>query len=352
MATPEAQHERSNEIQCTPKKYSAQIPKNRREEAPRKLFKIKYQQLCLGPPDKVMFVSKPHMVTAEAHHEISKEMQCTPTEIFSRGLNIDNNCFKTVTREEGLRKLFTIMLQHLGLEQPLPNTCPKSSCWCMLARGLGPWSRVAVWEQFIQSMFGVWIENFSEVCYMSFDPLCWALVLAIWEGRLKVASRPTVRNQVIETFFWRPFFGPPPQCAFHLLWFFMLGLGCDHIRDGLVSGCRKPSCWNVISNSCLWPAFRITVLKQFCGCWGSGLNISSGCIASPLILHVGPRLWPMKCGHEDGPQTWTKNASKNHRDKGSNKAFQNDASFHLIWGSRTGGYFDAQTSYGHSPGLS
>ena len=121
-------------------------------------------------------------------------------------------------------------------------------------------------------MFGVWIENFSEVHCMSFDPSCWALVLAIWEGRLKVASRPTVRNQVIETFFWRPFFGPPPQCAFHLLWSFMLGLGCDHIRDGLVSGCRKPSCWNVISNSFLWPAFRITVLKQFCGCWGSGLN--------------------------------------------------------------------------------
>ena len=228
------------------------------------------------------------------------------------------------------------MHQHLGLEQPLPNTCPKSSCWDILARFLRPWSRVAVWEQFIQSMFGVWIENFSEVHCMSFDPSCWALVLAIWEGRLKVASRPTVRNQVIETFFWRPFFGPPPQCAFHLLWFFMLGLGCDHIRDGLVSGCRKPSCWNVISNSFLWPAFRITVLKQFCGCWGSELNISSGCIASPLILHVGPRLWPMKCGHEDGPQTWTKNASKNHRDKGSNKAFQNDASFHLIWDSRTG----------------
>ena len=148
-----------------------------------------------------MFVSKPHMVTAEAHHEISKEMQCTPTEIFSRGLNIDNNCFKTVIREEGLRKLFTIMLQHLGLEQPLPNTCPKSSCWYILARFLRPWSRVAVWEQFIQSMFGVWIENFSEVCYMSFDPSCWALVLAIWEGRLKVASRPTVPNQVVETFF-------------------------------------------------------------------------------------------------------------------------------------------------------
>ena len=31
----------------------------------------------------------------------------------------------------------------------------------------------------IQSMFGVWIENFSEVHCMSFDPLCWALVLAI-----------------------------------------------------------------------------------------------------------------------------------------------------------------------------
>ena len=235
-----------------------QIPKNRREEAPRKLFKIKYQQLCLGPSDKVMFVSKPHMVTAEAHHEISKEMQCTPTEIFSRGLNIDNNCFKTVIREEGLRKLFTIMLQNLGLEQPLPNTCPKSSCWCMLARFLRPWSRVAVWEQFslcsgsglkISQKCIAWalilyvgpsfwpfekvdlrwppvqlsetklLKRFFEDLSLarlpnahsiSFDSSCWVLAVTI-SG---MALCPVVANQVVETLFRIAVFGRPSGSPF------------------------------------------------------------------------------------------------------------------------------------------
>ena len=69
---------------------------------------------------------KPHMATAEAQREGSKEMQCTSKNYSVQTSNIDKNCFKTVIREEGPRKLFKMMSQQLGLGQPdgRPSSCP------------------------------------------------------------------------------------------------------------------------------------------------------------------------------------------------------------------------------------
>ena len=71
-------------------------------------------------------MSKPHMATAEAQHEGSKEMQCTSKNYSVQTPNIDSNCFKTVIREKGPRKLFKMMSQQLGLGQPdgRPSSCP------------------------------------------------------------------------------------------------------------------------------------------------------------------------------------------------------------------------------------
>ena len=70
-----------------------------------------------GPKDAVL-MSKPHMFTAEAQHDGSKEMQCTSKKFWFQTFNKDWNGLKTVIGEQGPRKLLKITRQQLALGQP------------------------------------------------------------------------------------------------------------------------------------------------------------------------------------------------------------------------------------------
>ena len=70
-----------------------------------------------GPKDAVL-MSKPHMFTAEAQHDGSKEMQCTSKKFWFQTFNKDWNVLKTVIGEQGPRKLLKITRQQLALGQP------------------------------------------------------------------------------------------------------------------------------------------------------------------------------------------------------------------------------------------
>ena len=55
-------------------------------------------------------------VTAEAQHAGSKAIQETSKKYSVQSPTTDNDCFKMVIREEGLRKLLKMMYQQLCLE--------------------------------------------------------------------------------------------------------------------------------------------------------------------------------------------------------------------------------------------
>ena len=87
-----------------------------------------------------------------------------------------------------------------------------------------------------------------------------------------------------------------PRCLLHLLCSFNLRSGCGPVKfgheDGCMRGCPKQNFWYIILKSFLGHSSHITLGKLFSLCWGSGTHISSACVASSFIFHVGPRLWP------------------------------------------------------------
>ena len=127
-------------------------------------------------------------------------------------------------------------------------------------------------------MLGEWTQYLLHLLC----PLCWASAATTWG----LGIRPAVPNQVVDLWFWIAFLDPPPgwpfssnfslclgvwndlflRGALHLLWSFMLGLRCDHMKfedeDCLPSGYSKQSCWYIIFKSFLRPSSRMTILKQ------------------------------------------------------------------------------------------
>ena len=98
LATAEAQHEGSKEMQCTSKNYSVQTPNIDqncfktviRGGGSKKALQNDVSTTWFGTAGReVIFMSKPHMATAEAQHEGSKEMQCTSKNYSVQTPNID-----------------------------------------------------------------------------------------------------------------------------------------------------------------------------------------------------------------------------------------------------------------------
>ena len=158
-------------------------------------------------------------------------------EIFNPDPEHRLNCSQTATREQGPRKRAK-MHQQLDFGQVFGSGCSKPRCWSIIVKSfLKPSSRMTVLKQLL-SMLRPRLNISVGVHCISFDISWWASAVTIW--------------------------------------------GLD--TNITLSGGPKQSCWYLILKSFLGASSRL-----FLGIW---VSISSACIVSHLIFHVGLRVWP------------------------------------------------------------